>query len=303
MQPYSPTPSKGSLQDWIRAIGLISFIGILLTFLSNRYVRLNFVTESDMQGAVSALKANQLPEARKQFDALLASAPNNLQRYLLIIETCKQQKQWNLALEYIRRSLKVADQQDSSSRAMLLSQLVNTLSEAKPANWKTEALQVAEQAYSLQPNDPEMMNLYGYILADLTDDPANLQKAFELLSKALEMAKGRVQDLSGQVLLSAVLDSYGWVLYKKGDYAGAVISLTSALDHLPSDIVQTEGEPPAGKMTGSELKTFYYHLGAAYRKAKKPAEARQRLDQALKFDPTYEEALAERKALDLDPKP
>lgn len=300
MQPYSPAPSKGTLQDWMRAIGLISFIGLLLIAISNRYARLNVVSGSDLEGAVRALKANQIPEARKQFDQIIASSPSNLPRYLSIIETCKRLKNWELALEYTRRALKAADQQDLESRATLLAVLTNILMEAKPPNWKTEALQVAEQAYSLQPNEPQMMNLYGYTLADMRDDPASLQKAFELLRSALEKAQERVQDLEGQVFLSAVQDSYGWVLYKKGDYTGAIIALTNALDHLPPEVIQTQGEPQPGKLSGNDLKTYYYHIGAAYRKAEKPAEAKKAIAQALKFDPNYAEALAEQKALEAE---
>jgi len=70
-------------------------------------------------------------------------------------------------------------------------------------------------------------------------------------------------------------DSFGWLLYKKGDYAGAIVALNRAIQDMGS------GEQ------GVTAKEYYYHLGAAYRKAGQIDDARRTLDIALQYDPTF----------------
>ena len=56
---------------------------------------------------------------------------------------------------------------------------------------------------SISPNNATVLNALGYTLADQTD---RYEEAFELISKALELAPGE----------PAILDSMGWVLFKLG---------------------------------------------------------------------------------------
>ena len=90
--------------------------------------------------------------------------------------------------------------------------------------------------------------------------------------------------------LAQVEDSYGWALYKRGqykpeDYAHAADALYQAIDDVPA------------KTPGDMQKMLYYHLGAACRAAGRMEEARHALQVALFYDPKFAEALREFSAL------
>ena len=59
-----------------------------------------------------------------------------------------------------------------------------------------------------QPDNATALNALGYTLADETD---RLDEAYELISKALSLNPEE----------PAIIDSMGWVLYRRGDLAGA----------------------------------------------------------------------------------
>ncbi len=59
------------------------------------------------------------------------------------------------------------------------------------------------------------LNALGYTLADRTDQ---IDEAAKLIKKALKLDPGS----------AAIIDSYGWVLYRQGDYANALLQLEEA---------------------------------------------------------------------------
>ena len=76
----------------------------------------------------------------------------------------------------------------------------------------------------LDPNDAVTANYLGYMWADAG---VNLDSAQLLIQKALALDTGN----------GAYLDSYAWVLYKKGDIAGAHRYMKMALDKFSDDPV------------------------------------------------------------------
>jgi len=67
----------------------------------------------------------------------------------------------------------------------------------------------------------------------------------------------------------AFLDTYGWVLYKRGRYAEAIVPLEKAVAKVPQS---------------QELR---YHLGMAQMKAGRVADARKSLETAVQGEQVY----------------
>ena len=298
MQPFQPQRSSENAKDGMRSVGIIALIAFLVYGMTIQYARIRAGSVRPELQEILNIVPSQPDEAHKKLDALLAQRPEDIQLRREAIEVCKLVRRWEWAVPYARRAVELSlSVNDKQVRANDLATLANVLMEAQSGDWKREVLESAKQAYDLQPKDPQMMNLYGFALADLSTKPADWERATPLLKDALEMAEGRVRDASATVFLAAVQDSYGWLLYRKGDYKGAVIALSRALDTLPTEFLSRGATPEPGKVSPDELKVFYYHLGAAYRKANQPKEAKNALDKALLFDPKYRPAQEERKAI------
>ncbi len=220
--------------------------------------------------------------ARAQFDAALKAHPDNPDFYLRIATICKRHKQLDLGIEYIRQGLDACKDQSKADRAQLHSTLAMLLDEAQPAQ-PQEAIQEADKALELAPDDPAMLNLAGYLRADHDQE---LDRAQGYLTRALRLAAPKADTPSGALLLSMIEDSYGWVLYKQKNYGPAVDALQQAIEDLPENSLE-----------GDDLKVFYYHLGAASRKAGLLEEARRAISIALSYDSSYAPAKAEQAQL------
>ncbi|HOX26306.1 MAG TPA: tetratricopeptide repeat protein [Candidatus Krumholzibacteria bacterium] len=113
-----------------------------------------------------------------------------------------------------------------------------------------EARQVLVDLQAEFPDDPEVANSCGYFLAEIGED---LAKAETMIRQAL-----RTDPENG-----AYLDSLGWVLYKRGEFAQAFDWLVAATNQRPEDPVILE------------------HLGLALRELGRRAEALDVLRRAL----------------------
>ncbi len=293
MTPRKRLPSAETRKDWSYSIALVSGITLLLLITLQKLHLISPATggfSTEVGAGLTALKAKKTDVAKREFDALLAKSPDSAEAYLAILQVCQMTQQWELSYEYIQRALKTVGTKSDEIRSVLYSSLANTLVERKGENWRKEALHAAEQAYALTPKDLSTQNMYGYMLADLEDDPAQIEKAFGILRGTVEAAENRGSDINAQSFLSAVLDSYGWVLYKKGDAASAIITLQRAINALPQEAINLAADALPGQLGAQDLKVYYYHLGAACYKAKQYEEARRALQTALKYAPDYREA-------------
>ena len=111
------------------------------------------------------------------------------------------------------------------------------------------------QALKLDPEDPEAYNTLGYFYADTNQ---KLDEALTLVNKALKMKPGA----------GHILDSLGWVYYRRGDFNTAAEKLTEAvraMEKAPDSVV-------------------YSHLGDVYEKLGKIKEAREAWQKALALD-------------------
>ncbi|NQV79028.1 MAG: tetratricopeptide repeat protein, partial [Alphaproteobacteria bacterium] len=110
------------------------------------------------------------------------------------------------------------------------------------------------QALELQPEQPQVLNYLGY---SWVEQGLNLDRARAMLERAVDL---RPRD-------GYIIDSLGWVLYRLGDYDGAVLNLERAIGLQPADPVLNE------------------HLGDAYWRVGRKREARFQWDRALTFKP------------------
>jgi len=79
-------------------------------------------------------------------------------------------------------------------------------------------------------------------------------------------------------------DTLGWVLYKKGLYPMAVSSFQDAIKLNM-------------KSGAAENPTYHYHLGMAYQKMRRTAQAKRELQKTLEINPNYSDAANVKKAL------
>ncbi|HZP80767.1 MAG TPA: tetratricopeptide repeat protein [Chthonomonadaceae bacterium] len=282
MGPYPQYKSSGAGRDLIVTLCLITLI-LFFGWVAFSNIRQNQIPPV-VRDASAALKKKDVAKARALFDAELKAQPDNPLLYRQIGAVSYQFKQYALGVEYLRRSLQACKDQPKSVRAELYHTLATLLAEADPAPPQSEAIDAAERALELAPEDPGMLNLLGYLLAD---NNLELDRAQDLITKALKLAEDQKNESpSGPALVSAIEDSYGWVLYRKGNYAGAIDALTHAIADIPE-----------GGLTGDDLKVYYYHLGAACRKAGRQEEALRAIKTALQYDPDYAPAKAEQAVL------
>ena len=75
------------------------------------------------------------------------------------------------------------------------------------------------------------------------------------------------------------MDTLGWIYYQKGLYGSAIKELLGSLEKIPENPV------------------VHYHLGLAYFKHGKPADARAELEIALGLDPQFDGSEDARKVL------
>ncbi len=121
----------------------------------------------------------------------------------------------------------------------------------------TESVATFEEVIARNPDFDQALNYLGYMLADQGE---RLDYARELIERAVELAPEN----------AAYLDSYGWVLYRLGDYRKALFHLKKAVS-LDSDPV------------------MFDHLGDVYEAIGENRQARTWWEKALELDPDNQE--------------
>jgi tetratricopeptide (TPR) repeat protein len=115
------------------------------------------------------------------------------------------------------------------------------------------AVSAGRDALKIAPDWPPALNFVGYVLAD---HDRELPEARKLIERALEKDPEN----------GAYIDSYGWVLYRQGDLAGA-------RERLERAVKLTDGDPVVRE-----------HLGDVYRDLKLPDLAREQYKLSVASD-------------------
>jgi tetratricopeptide (TPR) repeat protein len=120
-----------------------------------------------------------------------------------------------------------------------------------------EAIQVYEDALRKDPHADIAANNLAMLLITYKKDPQSLDRAKVLAARFADSAN------------ASFLDTYGWVLYKRGESAAAIAALQSVVSKAPNSPVPL------------------YHLGMAQASAGQDDAARDSLSRSLKFGRSF----------------
>jgi tetratricopeptide (TPR) repeat protein len=123
-----------------------------------------------------------------------------------------------------------------------------------------------ETALKIDPNLIPALNNLAYLL---TEQDSDLDQALDLARQARRQADQ----------IPAVMDTLGWVYFKKGLYDSAVMEFEAAAGIDPSNPI------------------FFYHLGLAFHELGRSEDARAALETALTLQPDFKGADTARKIL------
>lgn len=201
----------------------------------------NFI-QARLRMAYLTFQMGHKPRARQILKDLLTQAPKQEEVYLTNAYFYEEDNQWDLAIQALTAGLgKVDRPQEIHFRLAVLYEKQNN---------RSESIQHIKKVLELNPNNADAQNFLGYSYAEAG---VNLDEAEKLIREAL-----RAKPDSGHIL-----DSLGWVLYKKGQYDKALTELERAHRIMPQDSTVAE------------------HLGDAYFQIKRYRDALRTYRRAL----------------------
>ena len=209
--------------------------------------------DAQVNGITALIGLGQLSEARQRLVQVRKQFPNEaLRLYLLEGELLTKNKDYVAAFDLLSEALEEMPGQVELlyTRALVAEQLD-----------KIEVLEGDLRAVlEKNPDDVNALNALGYTLADRF--PMRLEEAKRLLDKAMEL---KPDD-------PAIMDSYGWLHYRLGDYDTALDYLRRAYDLI--------ADPEIGA-----------HLGEVLWESGKHKEARKTWMDSFRKDPGHEDMM------------
>ena len=204
----------------------------------------NFI-QARLRMAYLTFQMGDKERARQILTELLTQAPQQEEIYLTNSYFYEEDNQWDLAIQALKAGLgKVERPQEIHFRLAVLYEKQNN---------RSESIQEIKKVLELDPNNADAQNFLGYSYAEAG---TNLDEAEKLIREAL-----RTKPDSGHII-----DSLGWVYYKKGQYDKAVAELERAHRIMPQDGTVAE------------------HLGDAYFKMKRYRDALRTYRRALALE-------------------
>ncbi len=195
--------------------------------------------------------------ARQILNDLLTQAPKQEEIYLTNAYFYEEDNQWDLAIQALKAGLgKVERPQEIYFRLAVLYEKQNN---------RPESIQQIKKVLELDPNNADAQNFLGYSYAEAG---VNLDEAEKLIREAL-----RAKPNSGHIM-----DSLGWVYYKKGQYDKAVAELERAHRIMPQDGTVAEHLGDAYfqmKRYRDALRIYRRALGLENANTSSPAEENQ----------------------------
>jgi tetratricopeptide (TPR) repeat protein len=159
------------------------------------------------------------PRARQIINELLVRDPKQEEVYLTNAYFYEEEGQWDRAIQALKAGLgKVERPQEIHFRLALL---------YEKQHERQKSIEQIKEVLKLDPYNPEAQNFLGYTYAE---SGVHLDEAEKLIREALEAKPN-----SGHII-----DSLGWVLYKKGQYDKAVAELERAHRIMPDDATVAE---------------------------------------------------------------
>jgi tetratricopeptide (TPR) repeat protein len=187
------------------------------------------------------------PERGGEFDEMLHLAGveidgQSLRQHFLVGAMLRRQGRHEEAVPFLRRAASLPGVGEQVLYELAIAQ--------QESGQRRAAAGTLEQLLRMDPDSPEYLNFYGYLLAE---DGRELDRARAMIDRALEADPGN----------GAYIDSLGWVLYQQGDLEGALEQLIRAVNIVGDDPVVLE------------------HLGDCLRDLGRTDEARRSYERAL----------------------
>lgn len=212
-----------------------------------------------LRGAVHAF-LGEVDEAEAMYRSVIEAHPSRENGYGALANLLTSIGRLEEADEIIRQGIENAD----NTVGLLLARAARLEREGA----YEDAIKIYEQLYAADRLSDVLANNLAALLAEYRDDEESLARAGEL-AKRLRSARE-----------PAFQDTYGWVLYRLGDYERALEPLTKASIGLPDNAL------------------VQYHLGMTYAKLGQRTRALEALTRAVDLAsgstaPQFEEARAE----------
>ena len=217
----------------------------------------------DLLGSALFYSKKDLSGAEAAFEKSTDLDKHNPDAWLKLCQVRAAKGQIDQAIATVQQSLK------ENPRNPNLFTLMGKLYESK-SDWK-KAEDAYQHALVLNPQDPFASNDLAKVMLQTGGN----------LDVALSLAQTARRGLPNS---PGVADTLAWIDYQKGAYQSAVGLLQEALK------LQEKNKMP-------DNPDIHYHLGMAYEKSDHPALARQHLEQVLKINPNYRDAVEVKKQL------
>ena len=187
----------------------------------------------------------QKEQARQIINDLMTLAPDREEVYLTSSFFYEEQNEWHRAIDTLKAGLvKVDKSPEIHFRLAVL---------YEKEHQRQDSIEQIKRVLELDPYNPDAQNFLGYTYAE---SGINLDEAERLIRQALQAKPNSAH----------IIDSLGWVFYKKGQYDKAVTELERAHRLMPQDGTVAE------------------HLGDAYNRAKRYRDALRIYRRALTLE-------------------
>ncbi|MBL6934345.1 MAG: tetratricopeptide repeat protein [Alphaproteobacteria bacterium] len=212
---------------------------------------------ADLRVALILDELNRTEEALAALRALSEDRPERVEALVSMGDILRTRERFKEAIAAYDEAVARIDKMEPRHWALLYARGI-ALERAKL--WQ-RAEDDLLRALELQPGQPYVLNYLGY---SWVDQGINLERAREMIEQAVKL---KPRD-------GYIVDSLGWVLFRFGEFEGAVRELERAVELRPHD------------------STINDHLGDAYWRTGRRNEARFQWRRALNLDPTPELAAA-----------
>jgi Flp pilus assembly protein TadD len=209
-----------------------------------------YVWEARIQVANALNKEEKPDEAVALLEAMSEERPDDSTALVSLADLLRGRERYRLAADAYERALERVGSLEERHWPLLYARGI-ALERSK--EWE-QAEAAFLDALKLKPDQPLVLNYLGY---SWVEQGKNLDKAREMIERAVAQ---RPND-------GYIVDSLGWVLFRMGDYKGAVRQLERAVELKPED------------------PTINEHLGDAYWRVGRHLEARFQWRHALALGP------------------
>lgn len=216
-------------------------------------------------GRAEALRKSGKTEAAIEvMEQLARREPDNVAIHVTLGDTLRGLQRYDEASRAYDAALALIDE---PARPQWLLYFARGITHEREDRWD-QAEADFRRALELNPGQPQVLNYLGYSFVEMGE---NYDEALEMIEEAVAASPN-----SGYIV-----DSLGWVQFRLGQYAEAVVNLERAAELMAVDPVVND------------------HLGDAYWAVGREVEARFQWKRALSFDPEEADATRIRRKLEV----